>query len=283
MGVEKYDIKELEFDRSNSEQYELSILLGMGSFTYIVREKRSLRLLVYRSLSLQVSNIGEWNQRMQKVVQEDEVLRPSLIKNVQVGWITHRATLVPGRLYQEGRAAEYLGQLTTIGLQDRCFNTALPAMGAQLVYAVGQDRVDGVTRRFAPVSSQHYAKGLLQNWQEQNRGVGHRAIYAGIRDGQMVLAGIDAGKVIFFNVFAFSTAQDALYYVSLAFQQCGWGLDRVPLYLCGEIVVQSEVYRQLYRFVEDIRFIGADLSKGIPGVLLSQLPPHLYHDLICQF
>lgn len=283
MGVEKYDIKELEFERSDSEQYELSILLGMGSFTYIVREKRTLRLLVYRSLSLQVKHVSDWNRNMQKVVQDDEVLRPSLIKQILVGWITPRTIMVPNRLYQEGHAADYLGQLTTVGLEDRCFNTALPAMGSQLVYAVGQDRVDSVTRRFAPVRSQHYAKGLLQNWQDQNRQIGHRAIYAAFRDGQIVVAGLDAGKLVFFNIFTFVTAQDALYYITLAYQQCGWGLGRVPIYLCGEIVVQSEVYKQLYRFVEDIRFMEADLSKGIPGNLLAQVPAHLYYDLVCQF
>lgn len=283
MGVAKYDIKETDFQRTNSEKYELSILLGMGSFAYIVKETRSNNILVFRSLTLNVSKPEDWSERMRKIVQEDEVLRPSLIKRISVGWITPRVSLLPIRLFEAGREKDYLTQLTPLGLDDLTYSTALPALGVQLMYAIGRERMDSVTRRFAPLKTAHYGSGLLREWQAANRLIGHRAAYASLRDGQLVIAALDAGKLLFFNVFKFSTAQDALYYVSLAFQQCGWGLDRVPLYLCGEILTKSEVYRQLYRFIEDLRFLESTDTNGTSGPLLRQYPSHLYYDLLCQF
>jgi hypothetical protein len=283
LGVAKYDIKEADFQRTDSEKYELSILLGMGSFAYIVKETRTNRILVFRSLSLNVSKADEWSERMRKIVQEDEVLRPSLIKHISVGWITPRVSLLPIRLFDAGREKDYLSQLSSLGLDDLAYSTALPALGVQLMYAIGRERQDSVTRRFAPLKTAHYGSGLLSKWQEANRLIGHRAVYASIRDGQLVLAAMDAGKLLFFNIFQFTTAQDALYYTSLAYQQCGWGLDRVPLYLCGEVLTKSEVYRQLYRFIEDIRFLEDDGANGVSGPLLKQYPSHLYYDLLCQF
>lgn len=283
MGVKKYDIKEQAFDLSKADQYELSILLGVGSFTYIIREERSKQLLVYRSFSLDAKHLADWGKKVQQITQDDDILRPSLIRKAYVSWVGERAALVPIRLFQEGREVDYLSQLTTIGLQDICRSDALPALGTQLVYAIGQDRVDSISRRFAPLTSRHYASKLLQSWQDQNRKIGHRAVYASLRDGQITLAAIDAGKLIFFNIFTFKAAQDALYFTTLTFQQSGWGLDRVPLYLCGEILPQSEVYRQFYRFIEDIRFLNAEDQDGIAGPMLSTYPSHIYYDLLCQY
>lgn len=283
MGVKKYDIKEAAFDPTNASNYELSILLGVGSFTYVIREERTKDLMVYRSLALEGGPLVNWSKKMHRTTQEDEVLRPSLIRKTYVGWITPRVTLVPTRLFQDGQEAAYMSALTTIGLDDHCRSDAMPALGTQLVYAIGQERVDSVTRRFAPLRARHYAAHLLKAWQDQSRRIGHRAVYASLRDGQITLATLDAGKLLMFNVFAYQTAQDALYYVTLCFQQSGWGLDRVPLYLCGEILSQSEVYRQLYRFIEDIRFLSTDNLPGIAGPILSAYPGHLYYDLLCQF
>lgn len=283
MGVKKYDIKEAAFDPTNASNYELSILLGVGSFTYIIREERSKQLLVYRSLGLENGPLMDWSKKVHQIIQEDEVLRPSLIRKAYVGWITPRATLVPIRLFQDGKEADYMNALTDISLEDHCRSDALPALGTQLVYAVGQDRVDSITRRFAPLRTSHYASSLLRAWQDQSRKIGHRAVYASLRDGQITLATLDAGKLLLFNVFSYQTAQDALYFTTLCFQQSGWGLDRVPLYLCGEILAQSEVYRQFYRFIEDIRLLSADDLPGIAGPLLGQYPGHLYYDLLCQF
>lgn len=283
MGVVKYDIREAEFDRSNSENYELSILLGVGSFTYIVREKRSLKLLAFCSKGMvSGENLRDWVPQLQRTVQEDELLRPNLIKQINISLMTDRVTLVPSRLFEAGREAEYLSHLTAVGLEDRSRSETIPELAVNLAYLISEERLEACTRRFSPLSIRHHAYGLLKHWGKQSLTMGQRAVYACIRDQYLILCGMDSGKIQFFNVFQFQTAQDALYYVVLAFQQSGWPTNRVPLYLCGEILAESEVYRQLYRFVEDIRF---SVYEGVlnPGTELAALPSHVYYDLLCQF
>lgn len=283
MGIRKYDIKERAFDPTQADRYELSILLGVGSFTYVVREARSRSILVYRSLTWPDLALADWTPNLLRTVQEDEVLRPGLIRKVYVGWITERVTLVPSRLFQAGREADFLAKLTTIGLEDRCRSEALPDLGAQLLYAIGADRVDGAERRLSPLRQRHYATGLLNGWCAQSRAVGNRAVFASLRDGQLFLAALDAGKLRFFNSFTYQTAQDALYYTVLCFEQSGWGTNRVPLYLCGEILRESDVYKQFFRFIEDIRFVPHTDERGKPGQQLSDYPTYLYFDILSNF
>lgn len=282
MGIVKYDIKETTFDRTNSDQYELSILLGMDSFTYLVKEQRTNNLVAFRSLSMTSGTLTDWVPQFQRCVQDDELLRPNLIKKIHLRYLTERATLVPSRLFIAGKEVEYLGNLSEIGLDDTCNSSPIPELDAQLVYALGEERLEATTRRFSPLNTTHVASGLLSHWARQSSKFGHRAVYCSMRDQQLIIAGLNGAKLQFFNVFKFTTAADALYFVNLAYQQCGWSMARIPLYLCGEIVIDSEVYRQLYRYTEDIRFLAFDGPAEI-GPQFQTIPQHIYYDLLCQF
>ncbi|MEM9835578.1 MAG: DUF3822 family protein [Bacteroidota bacterium] len=282
MGVGKYDIKEIAFDRTKAAQYELSILLGMDSFTYVVKEMRTHQLLVFRALSMTALNLNDWVPQFQRTVQNDELLRPNHIRKIYLSYHTERVTLVPERLFTPGKEMDYLGALADIDLTDACLSEAIPNLEAQLVYAIGEERLEATTRRFSPIRTRHVAAGLLKMWTKQSAQLGHRAIYCCLRDKKLVFAGISSEKIQFFNTFSYETAQDALYYVHLTYQQCGWSPTRIPLYLCGEVVTDSEVYRQLYRFVEDIRFLTF-AGPLVIGPQLKTLPQHIYYDLLCQF
>lgn len=282
MGVIKYDIKETLFDRTKSDQYELSILLGMDSFTYVVKEQRTNNLLAFRSLNMSASQLNDWVPQFQRCVHEDELLRPNLINKIYLSYLTNRATLVPSRLYTAGKETDYLGSLSDINLDDTCHGNAVVELGVHLVYALGEERLEATNRRFSPLKTTHVGSGLLRHWAQQSIKFGHRAVYCCVRDQHLIIAGLAGEKLQFFNIFPFGTASDALYFINLAYQQCGWSMSRIPLYLCGEVMQESEVYRQLYRFTEDIRFLAFDGSVEI-GAQFQTIPQHLYYDLLCQF
>lgn len=282
MGVVKYDIKETTFDRTNSDQYELSILLGMDSFTYVVKEQRTNNLVAFRSLKMKDAALIDWVAQFQRCVQDDELLRLNLIKKIYLSYITQRVTLVPSRLFALGKETEYLGSLSEISLDDTCHSNTVTELAVQLVYALGEERLEATTRRFSPLRTSHVASGLLSHWARQSIKYGHRAVYCSFRDNQLTIAGLNGGKLLFFNVFGFSTAADVLYFINLTYQQCGWSMARIPLYLCGEVIAESEVYRLLYRYAEDIRFLAFDGPAEI-GEQFQTIPQHLYYDLLCQF
>ncbi|MEL6274333.1 MAG: DUF3822 family protein [Bacteroidota bacterium] len=282
MGVTNYHIKETDFDQVVSEKHELSILLGVGSFTYVLREKSNHQVVAFRSQSMLSDSPEDWVQSLEKTIQNDTLLRSGELKTVYLSFLTDRATLVPSRFFENGKEADYLSHLTPIGLSDRCRSEAVPVLGTHLVYAIGEDKVAITAQRFAPVLSRHLASGLLAHWVARSVRLGQRAVFCCIRDQQLIVCVLDRAKPLFFNVFKFGSPQDALYFVALAYQQVGWSTSRIPLYLCGDILPTSEVYRQFYRFIEDIRFLNYDGPFEV-GPQLSALPAHLYYDLLCQF
>lgn len=283
MGVSKYDIVASNFDRTKADQYELSILLGMDSFNYAFLDPATRALMAVKSVQLSTPGFADWVPYFYRSIQADELLRTGLTNTVYLGIYTDRLCLMPQRLFAEGEEASYLSRLTEISLDDRCKSDAIPGVDIQLIYAIGDERLEAMSRRLSPRRIQHHATALLGRWLVQSQTLAHKAIYACLRDNMLSLAALHDGQLLFFNVFRFQTAAEVVYYVHLAYQQCGWSAARMPLYLCGEVMQESDIYRQLYRFVEDIRFLQPAASLLPIDENIASLPSHLYYDVLCQF
>ncbi len=282
MGVTKYDIVSTDFDRNKSDQYELSILLGVDSFSYVVVDPAPQILLAFKSIALNTGELTDWVPTFYRAIQADELLRTAAPKTACLGIHTERVCLVPQRLFVKGEESNYLARLTEISLDDQCRSEAMGNADIQLVYAIGEERLDAMTRRLAPRKIQHLGTTLLRQWLLQSIDCQHKAVYLHLRDQLLTLGAFNGEQLLFYNVFKFHTAADIVYFVHLVFQQCGWSSARTPLYLCGELTNESEVYLQLYRFVEDLRFLDALGAYKLADAQLAALPSHLYYDLMGQ-
>lgn len=255
----------------------------MDSFSYAFLAPNTRQLMAVKSVQLHTPSFADWVPYFYRSIQSDELLRTGLTKTVYLGIHSDRLCLVPQRLFTAGEEASYLSRLTEISLDDRCKSDAIAEAEIQLVYAIGDERLEAMSRRLSPRRIQHSATAVLHRWLAQSRLLGHKALYACLRDNMLSLAALHNGQLLFFNVFRFHTAAEVVYYVHLAYQQCGWSAARMPLYLCGEVMEASDIYQQLYRFIEDIRFLQPLASLAKIDENMSSIPSHLYYDVLSQF
>ncbi|MEM9929938.1 MAG: DUF3822 family protein [Bacteroidota bacterium] len=280
MAISNYDITAAAYRKEGAHDYELSILSGMDSFAYIIRDRKHNQLLAYHSQTLEPEEQAAWPATLDRLVRADEKLRSVRYGNCILGWESERLTLVPTDLYQGSQPRAYLEHLTLIGLEDEVRAEHYQALGGELIFAAPKERLEAAERRLQPLRTHHLSGGLLSAWAARSRRIGHQSVSCAVRGRQLFLAAHRNGHLLFFNTFSFNNSQNALYYLLLAFQQTGWTPSRVPLYLCGEITEHSELYRQFYRYVEDIRFCNYPTPPSSPPELAG-LPQHLYFELLC--
>lgn len=280
MAVSNYDITAAAFRPEGAHKYELSILTGMDSFAYILRDRTKNLLLAYHSSSLLPTETESWPETLNRLVQSDDKLRALRYGNVILGWEGERMAVVPDELFAEEAEREYLEQLTVIGLDDEVRAERFHFLEGRVVFAAPRTRLEAAERRLGARRTHHVAGGLLTAWGTRSRRLGHQSVSAAVRGSSLFVAAHRNGLLQFCNTFRFDNAQDALYYLLLAYQQCGWAPTRVPLYLCGEITEHSDLYRQFYRYVEDIRFCQYGAPPATPPEL-ANLPGHLYFELLC--
>ncbi|MFT5999614.1 MAG: hypothetical protein ACI81P_002072 [Neolewinella sp.] len=280
MAVSNYDITAAAFRPESAHDYELSILTGMDSFAYIIRDRTRNELVAYRSQTITAEEQTDWSATLDRLVRADDKLRSLAYGNCIMGWESERLTLVPEALYDAGNPRIYLEQLTLIGLDDAVRAERYQELGGELLFAAPSVRLEAAERRLRTLRTHHIAGGLLSAWAARSRRLGHQAISCAVRGSRLFVAAHRNGHLLFFNTFSYASSHDALYYLLLAYQQCGWTPNRVPLYLCGEITEHSDLYRQFYRYVEDIRFCQYPTPPSSPPELAG-LPAHLYFELLC--
>ncbi|MEL6391239.1 MAG: DUF3822 family protein [Bacteroidota bacterium] len=280
MGLVKYNITERDFDRTKSDQYELSILFGVDSFAYLIRQEQSRRILAFRSVELPKSN-GDYSQKMLRAVQEDDILRLNLIRQLHIAWMSPVCSLVPERLYNPEAKSTYLKHLTELPSDFECLADQLPQLDTRLVYGMPVNKRDAIVRRFSPRAEHHISTSLITEWAKTPGAQNDRVVFAHFRDSRVLIACFEQGQIKFFNTFGYQDAKDALYFVILAYRQCVWSPIKIPLYLSGELTEDSAVYRQLYRFVKTLSFYhSSSLQIQAVGPALKSVPSYVFADLL---
>ena len=280
MAVTNYNIRSAAFRPESAESYELSILTGVDSFAYAIRDRAANQLLAYHTSELSAAERADLPATILGRLQGDDLLERTNFGTTVLGWQTPRAALVPQDLYDDGHRREYLDQLSLISLEDAVQEEWHNELNAHLLYVTTGNSLNAITTTLRAVRTRHVAGGLLNAWGLRSRRLAEADVSICLRGKQLIIAAHRAGSLQFFNTYSFATAEDVLYYTLLAYEHCGLLPARAPLYVSGEILAESELYRLLYTYVAEVRFsqYGAPpkLAPDLPAV-----PTHIYYDLLC--
>lgn len=268
MGVIRYDITEEAFREQSLPQSELSILTGMDSSSYLITDPEQ-KALAIRAFSHPSSETW-W--------QTDERLGASF-KKIRLAWLGPRFTLVPARLYNGDARQSMLADLTDLKDSDTILADAVPELGAYLLYALDEDKLAQWRRAFVGCRFYHGLTPVLHELAQYTRRQGRAQMYAYLRDGFIYIVAIERDRLVFCNAFPCHAAKDYLYYVLLAFEQCGWKSAQVPLKIFGEILPATEVFNLFYRYVRDLTFLQLK-ETSMMGPQAKQHSVHLFYDLL---
>ena len=281
MGVSAYDLTATAFRADATQDYELSILTGVDSFAYIIRNRLTNQLLAYRRTELS-SSVAEadWPAQLTALIAGDDRLCALPYGSVLLAWDSPTFTLVPREFFVPDQARSYLEQLTVVGLEDEVRHEIHAPLSSYLVFAARYDNLQAVMQQVRAPRIQHSAGGLLTAWAARSQRLQHEAVSCSVQGYRLLLAGHRNGSLVYYNSFTWESLQDAVYYLLLAYAQSGLSPSRAALYLCGGITTTDELYYQFYRYVEDIRFSQYPVPPVVEPVL-EEVPGHQYFDLLC--
>ena len=85
--------------------------------------------------------------------------------------------------------------------------------------------------------------------------------------------------LLFSNAFPYQSAKDFIYFLLLPYQQFGLKPGKTPVYLSGQLVEDSEIYREALRYLKGPRFVEPPAFFHL-GSRINQEPRHFYFDLL---
>ncbi len=269
-----HNIVEEDFNKSLTDTYNLSILLGVDRLSYLISDGQQ-QILVLRVYHLPKETAYS---ALQQLFLEDAFLGSSF-KQRTVGVFSTRFSLLPALLFEAATKRSYLETMVDLAAQDTVLHDKVAALEAVNLYACAEETVALLQQQFQVAEIHHVSTGLIQNFVTHFDSEASKNIFLHIYGNNISLTVVDKGKLIFHNLFEFKASPDCLYYVLLVFKQLGLKPEKQPLYMAGELVVDSEIHQLLYKYIKTIHFVNRPNFYGFGEQLTANFPQHFFFDL----
>jgi len=272
------EIIEDQFNKKSTSSYNLSMLLGMNRFSYLVTDQQQqVVAVVTHDYDQKMNSTIDVVESLKKIFVEDQYLK--LPYNAyKLALVSPTSTLIPTGLFKEEHKADYLTNIIRLEKQDSVFNDALPLLDVVNVYNYSNQIVALVKNSLPNTKIYHINSPILMGFKEVTAHRDGKKIYINVKDQLLTVVLFEDDELVFCNAFSFKTSKDFIYYLLLVFEQFKLKTETTPVFIAGAIIEESEVYHLLYRYIRHLSMIPTPTYYHF-GKKFGDRKKHIYFDL----
>lgn len=265
------------FNKKNSLSYDLSILIGVDRFSYLVVNQTNI--LVLHEYSLNATQ-EPFLKKIHTKFQTDTLLSCSF-RSVKVAFEGRSFTLVPSRLYEEENKAVYLeNSLRTNHRKEEIFADIPKSLSIAVVYTLDAELLKTIKNYLPNAVFLHAISAHLVTASQRLENEWGTKVFLNISsDNQFSCLIFEDNQVLFANEYNFKTATDLLFYLISNFDAFKPKLspETTPVFLSGFIMPDSEIYRLLFRHIRHLHFLPrASFNPNVSTIQQPEGTEHLY-------
>ena len=255
MGKVNFEIVENNFVKKYADTYDLSILVGMDRFSFLVSDpQQNILLLRSYPFTPEIKKLGELSNPLKDIYINDELLKQTY-RSVRVGILNQKNTLIPSDLFVTDQKEIYLKNIVPNLEGDTIYFDALKPMGIVNVYAINTHFVNQLYGYFPNTKIHHAATSLILGHRKIAENRTGRQICLNVRQGLLQISLFDNKELLFYNSFIYQSSQDFIYYVMLVFDQFKLKPEGNTVHISGQIVQDSEIYHLLFRYIRHLEMM----------------------------
>lgn len=272
----RLDLVDNNYSKKYTLQYELSILIGVDSFAYMVTSAQQ-EVLALKDYTLAGSQMRRFVE-LENIYQEDPKLNASY-RSMRIGFKTKSFTFIPNRLFKESEKKSYLDHLQQVHPNDQIRVDHLQFLSIRNVYSIPAKLYEFTHRKFNGARSFHVNTALLGTLYSLATRQGESQLYLHVRPNEVQFFLFKEGILHYVNSFDYQSEKDFIYYVLLVFDQFQLKQDQLPVFLSGHLMPDSEIYKLLGQYIKNVQFIEAPAFFRF-GPAFQKHPNYLYFDLL---
>jgi hypothetical protein len=161
---------------------------------------------------------------------------------------------------------------------ENILNDEVDELGIQVLYPADQALQAALKKQFPTAKFYNGTTPFLLGCRKTADESSHHNLFAHFTNTRLHLALFEKKSLLFSNAFEYTTSGDVLYFVLLTCNQFGIDPAQLPLNLSGYLLNNAEIYKTLYRYVQELRFVP------YPNFLhfsrkFNDVPSHFFFDL----
>lgn len=275
MGKVIKDIVENTFTKKNTNTYELSILVGMGSFDYVVLDSQQ-HLQALKSYTL--NNFSD-SSELEQLLNLDPIIKYRY-GNTRIAWAGGKNTLIPDRLFKADEKKSYLQQTVEVAKAERVLSDDIPHAGIHNIYSVPSNVSLYLDQQFPSHQLSHLSTVLIEAQRKISIQYEGKRLYVHLVDSRAYISVFHHTNLLFFNSFEYKSAKDFIYYLLLIFDQLNLPQETTPVALSGQLVEDAEIYRLLKRYLPQFHFLEPPAFIHY-GAKMEEHSKYMYFGVLC--
>lgn len=191
-------------------------------------------------------------------------------------------TLLPNALYSAGCELDVLRFNHPLPADAQAASDRIEDLELRVIYQLPAALQQTFATRFPGVQFVHGSTALLSGLlQVANRTKGQQ-VFVNVRSQHIDLTVLSGDTLLFHNAFAWQVPEDLAYYTLYTLEQLGLNSATIPVYLTGEVKMDSPVYRLLKNYLGKLDFQAVAASPAL-SASLSSAPKHYFFNLLNQY
>lgn len=266
------------FNKKSTSSYNLSMLLGMNRFSYLITDQQQqVVALVAHDFDQKVNSNIDVIESLKKLFVEDQYLKLPY-SSYKLALVSPTSTLIPTKLFKDEHKADYLANIIRLGEEDVVFEDLLPTLDVVNVYNYTKEVTQLVKNSLPKTKIYHINSPVLMGFKQATAHRDGKKIYINVKDQLLTVVLFEDTDLVFCNAFSFKTSKDFIYYLLLVFEQFKLKTEVTPVFIAGSIIEESEVYHLLYRYIRHLSMIPSPNYYHF-GKKFGDRQKHIYFDL----
>lgn len=273
-----YEVTDVALYESADYQYNLALVLGTDSASFMVTDEA--KLLAFRSYSFQKRGFFDLSDAFQELYLQDKLLSLSF-QQVNVAVVHKAFTFVPDELFDASKMELYLENVVEPPINDLIQADVLTSNAARTVYTLNSNLRNSLHEKYIAVKIQHIMSPTINALSVHQSSVlsFDDTLYLQVRDQTLQIVCFRNREFVFANYFEYQSANDIAYYMMLVINQLGMKQQDVSILLSGQLERKSEIFNTLYRYIQKIDFLDYR-SRHIVPESFETIPFHTCFDAL---
>lgn len=202
-----------------------------------------------------------------------------------ISLFTHRLSIFPAdesNNMTNEEARSLLAFNCSLHANDRICVENIPVLNATLIYAIDDTFIKFLENSKLLLNDFSSVTGhQLQLFNDKFRQSKNDDAVLHIAGNFLQIFIFRQGKMLFHNVFSYTSAEDIIYFTMHVFHTLGLNPDTAQLNLCGEIVKGSEAYKLCWKYIRHVAFFETNLN--VYDADRQAYPRHLFYGVNSGF
>lgn len=269
----------------NHKNYRLSIQLRLDGFSFAVFSSGSSKVLKIQDYRTHWNKGLNQEEKWQKlnlylldILEKDSAAYMAFTSVITI--IDHKEYHLQAPIYSDdAKSEEAIDFNQKIKYSHTILNKEIWGIDSIVSFAIPSSISNSISDYFVKNKTLHISDVLINDIriQHQNKNIDKR-LYVYISNRDIHIIAYDK-ELIFSNSFTYSTKEDFIYFILLAFEQLEMNPEEHSLYFMGEISRSSALFNITWQYIRNVHFMGKQLSATL-NQDFDQLPIHQYYLLL---